>query len=121
RPPSSYFYNEGPGPILFILALIAILILIALQMPEIQSSKWKVHLPPALPGDVRAATGSPEIYIAFLLAVFVVLPIWLLIKLPEPTARGKVALVAGLLLLLMASSFLGGITGNPTLLLPFVI
>jgi hypothetical protein len=135
-PPSYYYYNEGPGPVLLIIALIAILILIAWKLPAIQFSKWKVHPHPALlfilgaayifafaslPGDVRAATGSPGIYIAFLLAVFVALPIWLLIKLPEPTARGKVALVAGLLLLLMASSFLGGITGNPTLLLPFVI
>jgi hypothetical protein len=134
--PSYYYYNEGPGPILLILALMAILLLIAWKMPAIRCSKWKVHLHPALlfilgaayifafwslPGDVRAATGSPGIYIAFLLAVFVALPIWLLIKLPEPTARGRVALVAGLLLLLMASSLLGGITGNPTLLFPFVI
>jgi hypothetical protein len=135
-PPSYYHYNEGPGPILLILALIAILILIGLKMPAIQFSKWKVHLHPALlfilgaiyifalwffPGVKRAANGSPSIYIAFLLAAFVVLPIWLLIKLPEPTSRGKVALAAGFLLLWMASSLLVGITSNPALLFPFVI
>jgi hypothetical protein len=105
-------------------------------MPAIQFSKWKVHPHPALlfilgaayifafaflPGHVRAATGSPGVYIAFLLAVFFALPIWLLIKIPEPTARGKVALVAGLLLLLMASSLLDGITGNPARLFPFAV
>jgi hypothetical protein len=135
-PPSYYYYNEGLGPILLIIVLIAVLIVVARQIPAIQFSSWKVHPHPALlfilgaayifafsalPADVRAATGSPGIYIVFLLAVFVVLPIWLLIKLPEPTARGKVALAAGPLLLLMGGSFLGGITGKPTLLTPFVI
>jgi hypothetical protein len=135
-PPSYYYYSEGPGPILLILALMAILILIARKMPAIHFSKWKVNLHPALlfilgaayifalwflPGVVRVAHVSPGIYIASLLAVFVALPIWLLIKLPEPTARGKVALVAGLLLLWMASSLLAGITGNPTRLFPFAI
>jgi hypothetical protein len=135
-PPSHYYYKEGPGPILLILVLMAILILIAMKMPAIQFSKWMVHLHPALlfilgaayifaiwllPGVVRAATGSPGTYIAFLLAAFVALPIWLLLKLPEPTARGKVALAAGLLLLWMASSLLAGITTNPTRLLPFAI
>ena len=121
--PSYYYYNEGPGPILLILALMAIFLLVAWKMPAIRYSKWKVHLHPALlfmlgaaftfafwslPGHVRAATGSPGIYIAFVLAVFAALPIWLVIKVPEPTARGKVALVAGLLLLFMASSLLEG-------------
>jgi hypothetical protein len=135
-PPSYYYYNEGPGPILFIIALMVIAIIIAWKTPSIQFSKWKIHIHPALlfllgdayifalwfvPGKVRAATGSPGAYVAFLLVVFVALPIWLLIKLPEPTARGKVALVAGFLLLWMAGSLLVGITGNPSHLFPFVI
>lgn len=135
-PPSYYHYDEGPGPLLLIFALMAIVLFTAWKMPDIRFSKWKIRPHPvllfglgaayifafwSLPGDVRAATGSPPIYIAFLLVIFVALPIWLIIKLPEPTARGKVALVAGLLLLLMASSLLGGLTGNPTLLVPFVI
>lgn len=134
--PSYYFYSEGPAPILLIFMLMAIVVLIAFKLPDIRFRKWPVHLHPALlfilgagyifglwflPGVVRAASDSPGVYIGFLLTVFVVLPTWLLIKLPEPTARGKVALAAGLLLLWLGSSFLAGITNNPTLLLPFVI
>jgi hypothetical protein len=118
-PPSHYHYDEGPGPILLVLVLIAILILLAWKVPTLHSSRWQLRTNVFtlfvvgavytiayyfLPSHVQTATGSPVIYIVFLLVVFVALPISLIFKLPEPTARGKVALAAGLLAPLLVIS-----------------
>jgi hypothetical protein len=135
-PPSYYYYSEGPGPIILILLLMALLIIVALKLPTVRLKKWRIHPHPALlfilgaayvfsiwfiPGAVRLRDLPPGIYAAFLLAFFVIIPIWLVIKLPEPTARGKVALAAGFLFLWMTSSLLAGITSNATRLFPFAV
>ena len=134
-PPDHYHYDEGPGPLLLILALMASLVIIALGMRPVQVPKWDVHLHPVLlfilgtafifafwflPGVVRTISTSPIAFIVYHLACFVGLPLWLVLKLPEPAARGKIALLAGLLSLFMASSFLAGITGSPGRLFPVV-
>jgi hypothetical protein len=133
-PPDHYHYSEGPGPLLLILALMTSLVIIGLRMRPVQVPKWDVHLHPGvlfilgaafifafwfLPGVVRTISTSPIAFIAFHLACFVVLPLWLVIKLPDPSAWGKIALLAGLLSLFMASSFLAGVTGSPGRLFPF--
>lgn len=111
-----YKYNEGPGPIALILSLIALDILVAWKLPAPHPRRWPVRFPvPALfaLGVVYAfaffistrilrATGSPIAFVAFYLVLFVALPVWLLLKLPEPSARGKVALAAGLLAPILA-------------------
>jgi hypothetical protein len=135
-PPNHYYYSEGLGPILLILTLMVVLILVAAKMPETHFAKWRVRLQPALlfiigavyifslwifPGIAQSASLSPGIYLGVLFAGFVILPIWLLVTLPAPTARGNVALTAGFLLLWMAGSLLAGITGDPARLAPFVV
>lgn len=106
-----YKYNEGPGPIVLILSLIALDILIAWRMPTLHPRRWHLRIPaPAffLIGAIFAfayfvstrilhATNSPIAYVAFDLAIFVALPAWLLCRLPKPSPNGKVALAAGLL------------------------
>ena len=108
---SHYKYNEGPGPISLTLGLIALDILITWKLPSPCPRRWRLRLPsPALfaLGVVYAfayfvsprilhATGSPVAFVALDLALFVGLPVWLLSKLPEPSPRGKIWLVAGLL------------------------
>jgi hypothetical protein len=47
-------------------------------------------------------------YVAFLLIAFVALPVWLTLKLPEPTAYGKLALVTGLLTPIMIAGLHAG-------------
>jgi hypothetical protein len=110
-PPSYYRYDEGLGPITIIFVLMALVIFSAWKIPSISMEKWSINLNASvlfvigiiffwsfalLPGRVQAATGSPGVYELFLLAVFVAVPVLLILKLAEPTSRGKVALAAGL-------------------------
>jgi len=118
-PPYYYHYNEGLGPISLIIALLALAILAAWKMPAIAFAKWRIRLNALalffigavyllayviLPNIVRTVTNSPPLYESFLLVFFVALPILLVLKLPEPTGRGKVALAAGLLAPVIAQS-----------------
>ena len=110
-----YRYDEGPGPIALVAAFIALDILIAWKLPASRSRRWQLQ-PPALTLFVAGAvyvfayvfstpilhaTGQPVAFVAVDLGFFVVLPVWLLCKLPEPSSRGKVALAAGLLVPLL--------------------
>lgn len=106
-----YRYDDGPGPIALILFLIVLDVLLAwkLQVPGFR--RWRLRLrAPALfvlgavyasaffisPRIVHAAC-SPFVFVAFFLALFVAMPVWMLCKLPEASSAGKVALAAGLL------------------------
>lgn len=121
-PPSYYHYDEGPGPLLLIVALIVADIWAAWKMPAMEFSKWDI-CPGSislylfglayflsfliLPGIVRKLD-SPMLYEGFLLLIFVALPVLLIFKLPAPTPRGKVALAAGLLSPITIASILHG-------------
>jgi hypothetical protein len=109
--PSYYHYNEGPGPILLILALMITVIVAAWKMPSKKFSNWNVRLNTIalfivgvvftsgfiiLPDHVRKMN-SPVVYDLFLLIFFVAVPILSMIKLPAPSPRGKVALAAGII------------------------
>src|ERR1700756_3379361 len=98
--PSYYQYDEGPGPLLLILSLMAIVVLAAWKIPRVNFSKWNIKLNPTilfilgviygnafnfLPYIVRATTNSPAAYELFILIFFVALPILLMAKLPSPT------------------------------------
>jgi hypothetical protein len=110
-PPSRYHYNEGPGPLLLIIALLAALILAAWKMPSMQFSKWNIWLNAAvlfvlgflytvgymfLP-DVVRRLDSAAAYDLFLLVFFFALPILAIIKLPALPPRDTVTLAAGLI------------------------
>ena len=110
-PPSRYHYNEGPGPLLLIMALLAAIILAAWKMPSMQFSKWSIRLNTGvffvlgflytvaymfLPGVVRRLD-SAAAYDFFLLIFFIALPILAIIKLPAFAPRNTVTLAAGLI------------------------
>lgn len=117
-----YRYDEGRGPIALVLLLVVLDILIAWKLPASGLRRWQVRLrAPALfvLGAVFAlaffaasrivhAVTSPFGFLACYLALFVALPVWLLLKLPEASSRGKVALAAGLLVPLLAAAAAGG-------------
>jgi hypothetical protein len=118
-PPDFYHYQEGPGPIILILAIMAALILLAWKLPTFRTTRWSLR-PHALflfvlgsvsafvyhffPQAVQTATGSVTVFVAFILVFFVAIPLVLYFKLQEPTAVGKVALAAGLLMFMMLTS-----------------
>ena len=120
-PPDFYRYSEGPGPIGLILMLMAALIFLAWKLPDARPRRWKLGMNAAalfvlgyaytvafnFPHLVQAATGSPAVYIAFLLAFYVALPLLLTFKLREPTVYGKLALAAGLLAPMMVAGIHG--------------
>lgn len=123
-PPDYYRYSEGAGPILLILVLMAALIFLAWRLPTPNPHRWHLRINAIalfalgclftvafviLPGRVQAATGSPVAYVTFLFLVFVTLPIWLIFKMPQPTAYGKIALVTGLLMPIMISGLHAGV------------
>jgi hypothetical protein len=109
-PPGHYHYQEGPGPVLLIIALLAALILAAWKLPALRFSKWNLR-PGAgtlfvagllftvaymfLPGIVRRLD-SAAAYNLFLLVVFFALPIGAILKLPALPPRHTVTLAAGL-------------------------
>jgi hypothetical protein len=122
--PDYYHYSEGPGPILVILGLMAALIFLARRLPTPQPHRWKLRINAIVlfvlgfaftvafvnsPSRVAAATDSPGAYIAFLLVSFVALPVWLMFKMRQPTACGKLALVTGLLMPMMISGLHAGV------------
>lgn len=126
-PPSYYRYDEGPGPLLLILSLMAIVILAAWKIPRVDFSKWAIHLSPVilfilgviyglaflvLPHIVRVTTNSPAAYELFILIFFVALPILLMAKLPAPVPRGRVALAAGLLSVWLLHGIFGHTPGT---------
>ena len=106
-----YRYGDGPGPIALILSLLLLDIVIAWKLPAPGFRRWQMtpHAPALFAlGAVYAfafflslrilqAAGSPLFFVAFYAALFVALPVWLLLKLPEVSPRGKVMLIAGLL------------------------
>jgi hypothetical protein len=125
--PSYYHYDEGPGPLLLILSLMAIVILAAWKIPRVDFSKWNIQLSPVilfilgviygisfnfLPYIVRTTTNSPAAYELFVLIFFVALPILLMAKLPSPTPRSKVALAAGLLFFWLLHGIFGHTPGT---------
>lgn len=125
-PPDHYRYSEGSGPILLVLGLMAALIFLARRLPTPDPHRWQFRLNAITlfalgcvftvafmisPGRVQAVTGSPGAYVAFLFVVFVALPVWLVFKLPQPTAYGKLALVTGLLMPIMIAGFHAGAGG----------
>jgi len=110
-PPSHYHYNEGPGPLALIIALMAAIILAAWKMPSMQFSKWSIRPNTGvlfvlgclytvaymfLPGVVRRLD-SAAAYDLFLLVFFFALPILVIIKLPALAPRDTVTLAAGLI------------------------
>ena len=119
--PDYYHYSEGPGPIILILALMAALIVLAWKLSTRSPQRWPLRMNALalfilgyaytvafnFPHLVQRATGSPGIYIAFMLAVYVALPLLLAFKLQKPTERGKVALAGGLLMPLMVAGIHG--------------
>jgi hypothetical protein len=110
-PPSHYHYNEGPGPLVLIMALMAAIILAAWKMPNMQFSKWNIRPHAAvifllgflytmaymfLPAVVRQID-SAAAYNLFLLSFFFALPILVIIKAPALVPHDKVTLVAGII------------------------
>jgi hypothetical protein len=125
-PPSHYHYNEGPGPLLLIIALLATIILAAWMMPGMQFSKWNIRLPAVvlfvlgflytmaymfLPGVVRQ-TSSAAAYDMFLLVFFFALPILVIIKLPALAPCDTVTLASGLILPLILQGILAHTPGT---------
>ena len=120
--PDYYHYSEGPGPIILILALMTALIILAWRLPNRNPQRWPVRVSALalfilgcaytiafyFARLVQTATGSPGIYIAFLLVFYVALPLLLILKLQKPTERERVALAAGLLMPLMVAGAHGG-------------
>jgi hypothetical protein len=125
-PATHYRYNEGPGPLSLILALLALDIVVAWKLPELHPSRWRLRLPSsALFGlgivyafayfvstRILHAEASPVAFVALDLLLFAAVPIVLLLKLPEPSSRGKVALAAGLLFPMMLTAARGGGPGR---------
>ena len=125
-PPSRYHYNEGPGPLLLIMALLAAIILAAWKMPSMQFSKWSIRLNTGvffvlgflytvaymfLPGVVRRLD-SAAAYDVFLLVFFIALPILVIIKLPALPPRNTVTLAAGLIFPVMLYGLLAHTPGT---------
>jgi hypothetical protein len=125
-PPSHYHYNEGPGPLLLIMALMAAIILAAWKIPGMRFSKCNIRLSSAvlfvvgflytvaymfLPGVVRQ-TGSAAAYDMFLLVFFFALPIQAIIKLPALPPRNTVTLAAGLIFPLILFGLLAHTPGT---------
>ena len=124
-PPSHYHYNEGPGPLALIIALMAAIILAAWKMPSMQFLKWDIRLNAAvifvlgflytvaymfLPSVVRRF-GSAAAYDLFLLVLFFALPILAIIKLPAFAPRDTVTLAAGLTVPVMLYGIFGHTPG----------
>jgi hypothetical protein len=137
-PPSRYHYNEGPGPLLLIIALLAALILAAWKMPSMQFSKWNIRLNAAvlfvlsflytvaymfLPNVVRRLD-SAAVYNLFILVFFFALPILVIIKLPALAPRDTVTLAAGLTFPVMLFGIFGHtpgtLVGSAVVLIVFV-
>jgi hypothetical protein len=125
-PPSHYHYNEGPGPLLLIIALLATIILAAWKMPSMQFPKWNIRFNAAvifalgflytvaymfLPNVVRRLD-SAVAYDLFLLVFFFALPILVIIKLPALAPRSTVTLAAGLILPLLLRAILAHTPGT---------
>jgi hypothetical protein len=125
-PATHYRYNEGPGPLALILALLALDIVIAWKLPALHPRRWRLRLPAAalfalgvlyalayfVSTRILHATGSPIAFVALDLLLFAAVPLLLFFKLPEPSSRGKVALVAGLLFPMMLTAARGGGPGR---------
>jgi hypothetical protein len=136
--PDFYHYQEGPGPISLILALMATLIFLARVIPPFETHRWQVRINAVVlflgggiftvaflnfPAFIQRTTGSVVAYISCLSFFFVAIPLGFALKIARPTSLEKLALSAGLLVPLMVfgHEHIGSLFASVVLLLLILI